>query len=401
MVAAGLPGPKEEAYEYDENERLVKAGSEAFEYDNADNPIKILGSTNAYDPASQLETGTGVAYEYNPMGERVKAAPSAGPATHYAYDQAGSLTSVKRAAEGEAPAIDTSYSSDGSGLLAARTSGLSTRQFVWDRSAALPLLLDDGTNSYLYGPGDLPIAQINAGEEPTYLHHDQLGSTRLLTDEAGETAASFTYSAYGQPVARTGIATTPLGYAGQYTDPDTGLQYLRARFYDPATAQFLTKDPIAALTGEPYSYVGGNPISGVDRSGLETEEEIECFGCLPVPTAEDYEKAAQEVSDAAEDLWNAIFGNDDSTASSQPTLSKAEQDYEDEHHECPIERDWQQDKKVTEQELKEAGLDAHELKRGQKGTDIYKDREGNLYEKPKGGRGPGDPLGINIKDRFR
>jgi hypothetical protein len=53
---------------------------------------------------------------------------------------------------------------------------------------------------------------------------------------------------------------------------------------------------------------------------------------------------------------------------------------------------------VTERELEEAGLDAHELKGLGSGSDIYKDREGNLYEKPHGGRGPGDPIGINIKD---
>ena len=36
-----------------------------------------------------------------------------------------------------------------------------------------------------------------------------------------------------------------VAYAGQYTDPATGLQYLRARYYDPATQQFLTVDPPA------------------------------------------------------------------------------------------------------------------------------------------------------------
>jgi RHS repeat-associated protein len=268
MVAEGLPGPEEETYEYDENNRLVKAGTEAFEYDKADNPTKIPGSTNAFDKASQLETGTGVAYAYNPMGERVKATPAVGPATSYAYDQAGRLTSVKRAAEGETPAIDTSYSFDGSGLLASRTSGLSTKHFAWDPSASLPLLLDDGENSYVYGPYGLPIIQIDAEEEPTYLHHDQLGSTRLLTDAGGKAAGSFTYTAYGQLAAKTGTATTPLGYAGQYTDADTGLQYLRARFYDPITAQFLSLDPLRAGTHMPYGYAQNSPVNGVDPTGL-------------------------------------------------------------------------------------------------------------------------------------
>lgn len=78
---------------------------------------------------------------------------------------------------------------------------------------------------------------------------------------------------------------------------------------------------------------------------------------------------------------------------SEERLLREQAEYEDE---C---RNWRQDKKLTDRELKDAGLDAHDLKkRGQRHTDIFKDREGNLYEKPKNGKGPGDPLGINIKD---
>jgi len=277
MVSEGLPGPSEETYEYDDNERLVKAGAETFEYDDADNPIETPGSTNAFDKASQLETGTNVAYEYNPMGERTKATPSVGPATNYVYDQAGNLTSVKRAAEGETPAIDTSYAFDGSGLLASRTSGLTTQHMAWDTSAPLPLLLDDDLNSYVYGPNGLPILQIDAEEKPTYLHRDQLGSTRLLTDETGKGAASFTYAAFGDLAAKSGVATTPLGYAGQYADVETGLQYLRARFYDSATGQFLTTDPIKEMTRSPYGYVRGDPLNGADPSGLFGFDDVKDF----------------------------------------------------------------------------------------------------------------------------
>jgi RHS repeat-associated protein len=277
IVSEGLPGPEEESYEYDDDNHLVKAGAEAFEYDKADNPIKTPGSTNAFDDASQLETGTGVAYEYNPIGERVKATPSSGPATSYAYNQAGNLTSVKRAAEGETPSIDVSFTSDGSGLLASRTSGLSTKYYAWDVGTPLPLLLNDGVNSYVYGPDGLPIIQIDAEEEPTYLHHDQLGSTRLLTGATGEATGSFAYTAYGDRAAEAGIAETPLGYAGQYTDVETGLQYLRARFYDPATAQFLGPDPLRALTQLPYGYAHGNPVNGVDPSGLIGLDDVGNF----------------------------------------------------------------------------------------------------------------------------
>ncbi len=62
--------------------------------------------------------------------------------------------------------------------------------------------------------------------------------------------------------------STPLRWAGQYQD-QTGLYYMQARYYDPQTAQFLTSDPLAPLTGQPYSYTGANPVNFTDPSGLD------------------------------------------------------------------------------------------------------------------------------------
>jgi hypothetical protein len=59
-----------------------------------------------------------------------------------------------------------------------------------------------------------------------YLHHDQQGSTRLLTSTAGKTEATMTYDAYGNTLGTSGSATTQLGYDGQYTSSDSGLIYL-------------------------------------------------------------------------------------------------------------------------------------------------------------------------------
>jgi len=121
--------------------------------------------------------------------------------------------------------------------------------------------------TYVYGPGGLPIEQINNSTGTVeYLHHDQQGSTRLLTSSTGKVEGKCSYSAYGIPDCE-GTATTPLGYDGQYTSSDTGLIYMRARTYDPTTAQFLTRDPWVSITGEPYSYVGDNPLNFADPTG--------------------------------------------------------------------------------------------------------------------------------------
>jgi RHS repeat-associated protein len=71
---------------------------------------------------------------------------------------------------------------------------------------------------------------------------------------------------------RKGTATTALGYDGQYTDGDTGLIYLRARYYDPSTGQFLNVDPAVEATLSPYTYAQDDPLSKTDPTGKEISE---------------------------------------------------------------------------------------------------------------------------------
>jgi RHS repeat-associated protein len=108
----------------------------------------------------------------------------------------------------------------------------------------------------------------------TYLHHDQQGSTRLLTNTSGEVVNKCSYAAsYGSATCE-GTATRPLGYDGQYTSTDIGLIYLRARVYDPATAQFMSVDPLAAWSQAPYDFAKDNPLNHYDPSGLLSLGEI-------------------------------------------------------------------------------------------------------------------------------
>jgi RHS repeat-associated protein len=171
-----------------------------------------------------------------------------------------------------------SYAYDGTGLRMSKTMAATTRRFAWDRAAGLAL--SDGERSFVYGPGGLPLEQVDAAGAVTWFHHDQLGSTRLLTDNAGLAAGAFTYDAHGILTGRSGSATTPLGYAGEYTDAETGFTYLRARYYEPATGQFLSRDPLVALTGSAYGYVGGNPLNGIDPTGLDPATPVSSVEAL-------------------------------------------------------------------------------------------------------------------------
>jgi RHS repeat-associated protein len=71
--------------------------------------------------------------------------------------------------------------------------------------------------------------------------------------------------------------TTPFMFGGQYLDAESGLYYLRARYYDPTTSQFLTLDPALSKTMSPYAYVSGNPLNGADPSGLDSNCSIFAF----------------------------------------------------------------------------------------------------------------------------
>lgn len=99
-----------------------------------------------------------------------------------------------------------------------------------------------------------------------YFHQDQLGSTRALTDSAGATAASYTFDAYGNLTSAPPTLTNPFQFAGQYADSESGLQYMRARYYEPATGLFLSLDPLPN-TRQAYQYAGDGPTNRSDPGG--------------------------------------------------------------------------------------------------------------------------------------
>ena len=284
------------------------SNSYPYSYDNADNLTTMENAahtatnTQQYNNADQLcwtiagsssnscsSTPTGATtYTYDNKGNRTHAAPATGAQTCNTYDQANQLTQIQTGtgATCTTPTTVAGYTYDGDGIRQSKTVGSTTTQFAWDGAGANLLQQNNGTTttSFIYGPGGIPVEQI-AGSTTTYLHHDQLGSIRLITDAAGATttASKESWDPYGNQVTSTGSLTTPFGYAGQYTDPETGLQYDRARYYDPTTAQFLSQDPALATTRQPYQYTNENPLNTTDPSGLASTVVCEEDGaCLPV-----------------------------------------------------------------------------------------------------------------------
>lgn len=275
-------------YSHDSLGRLTASGSSStptsYTYSPSDDPTNRgttsggAASTQAFNAGDQLcwSTPTTVAspdcgtvpsgastYTYDTNGNRLTSKVGSAAATSYAYNEAQQLTGYTTPT-----GTATTYTYNADGLRQTKTTGTTTTRFTWDPTTANAQLLSDATNYYVYDNTGSPLEQISSTGTVTWLHHDQFGSTRLLTNTTGTNVGTTTYDPYGSKTASSGTVTTPLGYNGQYTDPESGLVYLRARYYDPATAQFLTLDLLRAATGEPYAYTHDNPTDRSDPSGL-------------------------------------------------------------------------------------------------------------------------------------
>jgi RHS repeat-associated protein len=260
-----------ETYGYDTLNRLTTVNQPTYAYDAGDNATTLGSATVTYDAANEATSlaqgGLTTTFSYDARGDRTQMAPQGSAATNLVYDQANRLISYGSTA---------TYAYNADGMRMSSTVSGATTQFTWDASGSLPLLLEAGTVDYVYGPGGRAVAQIDVsvpGGAALYYHQDQLGSTRSLTDPSGNVVASFSYDAYGNLTGTTGSTLPNLLYAGQYRDAESGLYYLRARYYDPATGQFLSRDPLVDLTKQPYQYGRDNPLTFTDPTGLDAYYE--------------------------------------------------------------------------------------------------------------------------------
>lgn len=99
-----------------------------------------------------------------------------------------------------------------------------------------------------------------------------MGSVRLLTDASGNSASSYNYSAFGATRTSSGSVANEVRFTGERIDTESGLEFLRARTYDPSTGTFLSRDtwgitPTDGQSLDLYAYTGNDPIDRVDPSG--------------------------------------------------------------------------------------------------------------------------------------
>ena len=114
-----------------------------------------------------------------------------------------------------------------------------------------------------------------------YYTIDQIGSTRIVTDDAGNIVYAAAHDPYGG-VQQTWVNTfnPELKFSGKEQDTESGLYYFGARYYDPTLYRFLSPDPVIPTDRalyDPqrwnlYAYCLGNPVRYVDLGGKFAEK---------------------------------------------------------------------------------------------------------------------------------
>ncbi len=252
------------SYEYDAaGNRTASSGpsgSSAYTNNEADEPTSNGSETFSYDPDGELT-------------ERKVSATAA--ATTYGWNAHGELTAIHMP-DGKTEA----FAYDPLGRRVSATSGEQTTSYVYDgQNVHLEYTATGGgtstSPSAIYTDGLKPnevLEMARGGKRYSYLVDGQ-GSTLALADESGAVVQRYSYDAFGVPTI-SGSLTNPFLYTGQIWDPESGLYYDRARYYEPAAGRFISKDPLFAVN--PYAYVQGDPTNATDPTGKQflAEQEV-------------------------------------------------------------------------------------------------------------------------------
>jgi RHS repeat-associated protein len=276
---------------YDGLERLTAVtttNAESFTLDGASNITARTGPTKTFTiDGADRPTSDGTNLLTWSSADRLTGRGS----DNFGFDALDRMTSSTVASTGR------TYAYNGDGLLQSRTASGSTVSLLWDPATSPSRLLVSGSDKIVYGLG--PLYSVNGSTVTIYARDGQKSIRAELSGTS--VTSSWRYRAYGDVVQYSGLATpTLLGYAGQLLDP-SGPYYMRARWYDPTEARFLSRDPASSSTGAgalvtAFGYAAATPLNAADPSGLfattDTSEggacDLSCIHALsllarPVP----------------------------------------------------------------------------------------------------------------------
>jgi RHS repeat-associated protein len=231
----------------------------------------------SYDNASQISSS---GYTYDARGRM-----TASPDHTFTWNGASRLTGID----------STSLSYNGLGDLVTRTEGENTTHYYYNYALELTPIVaeqDEATGQflryYVWTPDGHLLYSIDASADNAvrFYHFDRSGSTLALTDNSGNVSDSYAYTPYGELLAHDGNSDQPFTFVGMWgvRQESTGgtLYHMRARYYDAATARFLSREPLWPRITDPkqlnpYQYALLDPTTTIDFTGLEASSDKSVF----------------------------------------------------------------------------------------------------------------------------
>jgi RHS repeat-associated protein len=270
-------------YSYDLANRLIlssgTAAAETFAYDDNGNRLSDEGARDyAYDAANRIQANSLYTFNHDLSGNLTgRTAKNDGTAITYAYNPEQQLSEVVT------PAHKVQYKYDPLGRRIEKTVNGNSRRYVYDNEDIIAVL--DGGNGLLrtftHGPGiDEPLVMTSADGKNYYYHADALGSITALTNDDNTPVETYAYKAYGEPTIKNNAGTVlsksaidnPYLFTARELDSETGLYYLRARYYNPEMGRFIQEDPIGIRGGSNfYIYALNNPSNLTDLFGEDVD----------------------------------------------------------------------------------------------------------------------------------
>lgn len=280
-------------YEYDDVNRLLSVENEigsqvlstySYTYDENGNITSVTddaGITDyTYDPLDRLltvdyPTGATVQYAYDVRGNRrTENASIATPLqlveTDYTYNVWDQLETVER------DGATTSYDYEPQGLRIKKSTETETVRYTYDNNDRVIAEANASfavQANYVWGPDRLLQKRETSNNEHYYYLHNGHGDVVQIVDRNGQIVNTYDYDEWGNLTYEQETIDNPFKYSGEFYDEETGLYYLRARYYDPSMGRFINKDTYEGELTNPlslnlYTYVENNPLIYIDPSGM-------------------------------------------------------------------------------------------------------------------------------------